>query len=191
MDSSFWQSVDGAVVIPYCIDETLKKKKQKKSKQALSVSLLHTPPASLRHKTIKPTFTFFPGPLSCPFCRGAGKQCLVSIKAARRGSDVFNFNVQPEKNPSEPKQTVFMISTSQHSIILLPVSDRHSQPLPREHLWDGDTAPVPWQLPWARRGSDPPLWVPELTLPSHGSLSAERDVHFSAHQINLLAPLSV
>lgn len=82
-----------------------------------------------------------------------------------------------------------MISTSQHSIIPLPVSDRHSQLLPRKHLRDGDTAPLPPGAALGSEGQRFPLWVPELTLPSHGSGSAESDVQFSAHQIALLVPL--
>lgn len=107
---------------------------------------------------------------------------------SRRGSDVFNFNVQPRKKPSKPKQTVFMISTSQHSIIPLPVSDKHSQLLPRKHLRDGDTAPEP---PAAALGSEgqrspPPSRVPELTLPSHGSRECREGRAVLSPQINLV-----
>lgn len=87
----------------------------------------------------------------------------------RIGRVQFQCPTRKKKTPSKPKQTVFMISTSQHSIILLPVPDRPRQPLPRKQRRDGDAAPVPPAAALGSEGQRSPRGVPERTLPSHGS----------------------
>lgn len=86
---------------------------------------------------------------------------------------------QGKQNPTtSPKPTGFMISTSHCSTIPPLASDRYSPLLARRQLRDGTALPGP---PAAALGSEVLLqstqrWVPEQTLPSHGS-TERRDVH--------------
>jgi len=125
------------------------KKKGKKEKQAPRLSPAHSA-MSLKHKTIKSTFAFFPSS-ALPFLPGSGEpksafhHCCEEAAGRltpRIGRVQFQCPIRKERKKN-PKQTVLMISTSHHSPVLLPASDKDSQLLPRRHLGDSKPPLVP------------------------------------------------
>lgn len=134
------------------------KLKEGKKKKALRFSSPHSAcsTTSLKHKTIKSTFTFFPSPLRCPFLLrsrepkpGFHQHCEEAVRRLTQRIGHVQFQSPPgrKKKKKHTKQAIFMISTSHYSVIPLPVSDKYGQLLRRSHPWDRKMSLVPPRQP--------------------------------------------